>query len=84
MLSPHFSFFSYITNRALPSSQRQMVELYGRVRDEWIATDFQGWLAPNRMYQGVPEAVRAAVQNEHTYIVTTKPVCVCVCAHVCV
>ena len=51
-----------------------MVEAFGRIRDEWIATDFDGWLAPNALYPGVAEAVLAAQgrSDSAVKIVTTK------------
>lgn len=50
-----------------------LVELFGRVRDEWIASDLRGWLAPNRVYPGVADAVRAAIaRGDEVYVVTTK------------
>ena len=52
----------------------QMVTLFGRVRDDWIESDLAGWLAPNRIYPGVVEPLRAALQAQHAYIVTTKQV----------
>lgn len=51
-----------------------MVELFGRVRDDWIAADLAGWLAPNRIYDGVADPVRTALAAHHVYIVTTKQV----------
>jgi hypothetical protein len=60
----------------------QLVELFGSVRDNWIAEDLSGWLAPNRIYPGVADAVAAAMQQSEVYIVTTKQVCsVLVCMH---
>eukprot|EP00803_Ostreobium_quekettii_P000623 evm.model.scf_313EXC.3 EVM.evm.TU.scf_313EXC.3 scf_313EXC:25657-29939(-) len=50
----------------------KLVELFGSTRDEWMAEDLQGWLAPNRMYDGLPEALKAAVEHKEVYIVTTK------------
>lgn len=52
----------------------QMVELFGSTRDEWMAADLDGWLAPNRIYAGVPEAMKALVEAQEVYIVTTKQV----------
>lgn len=52
----------------------QMVELFGKVRDEWIEQDLAGWLAPNRVYDGVAEPIRAAMASDEVYIVTTKQV----------
>lgn len=39
-----------------------------------MAADLEGWLAPNRIYPGVPEAMRALMQRHEVYIVTTKQV----------
>ncbi|PNH07152.1 hypothetical protein TSOC_006401 [Tetrabaena socialis] len=50
----------------------KLVELFGRVRDEWIAADLPGWLAPNRIYEGVADPVRQAMERNEVYIVTTK------------
>ena len=44
------------------------------VRDEWIATDLEGWLALHRFYPGVVEKVGSLLDDSTTelYIVTTK------------
>lgn len=54
----------------------QLVNLFGNVRDDWIASDLKGWLAPNRIYPGVADAVKATLKGDDTevYIVTTKQV----------
>ena len=52
----------------------QLVELFGTTRDAWIEEDLQGWLAPNRIYPGVPDVLRALLDRQETYIVTTKQV----------
>ncbi|KAK9815572.1 hypothetical protein WJX72_006066 [[Myrmecia] bisecta] len=52
--------------------RQQMVALFGSTRDDWIAKDLAGWLAPNRIYPGVAEALQRALQQEEVYIVTTK------------
>jgi hypothetical protein len=39
-----------------------------------MAADMEGWLAPNRIYPGVADAVRALMQQHEVYIVTTKQV----------
>ena len=52
-----------------------LVRLFGRVRDEWIAADAAGWLAPNRIYDGVAPAVAASLASaprDEVYVVTTK------------
>lgn len=61
----------------LPHRELQLVKLFGSVRDNWIAEDLQGWLAPNRIYPGVADAVKASLQSKDTevYVVTTKQVC---------
>lgn len=51
-----------------------MVELFGSVRDAWIQEDLNGWLAPNRIYEGVADPVRKAMHQHEVYIVTTKQV----------
>lgn len=50
----------------------KLVELFGKVRDDWIAADLAGWLAPNRIYDGVAAPVKAAMTRNEVYIVTTK------------
>ncbi|KIZ05430.1 hypothetical protein MNEG_2528 [Monoraphidium neglectum] len=53
--------------------RHELVTLFGRVRDDWIASDLAGWLAPNRIYPGVADAVRAALAGgDEVYVVTTK------------
>jgi hypothetical protein len=52
----------------------QTVSLFGQVRDDWIRDDLAGWLAPNRIYEGVGPAVKGAMQRDEVYIVTTKQV----------
>jgi hypothetical protein len=56
----------------------QLVDLFGSTRDEWMASDMQGWLAPNRIYPGVADAVREFMQHDECYIVTTKQVWQCI------
>ena len=51
-----------------------MVKLFGSTRDEWIADDPQGWLAPNRIFEGLPSALRLLLDRAEVYIVTTKQV----------
>lgn len=47
-----------------------LVDLFGRVRDEWIDTDFAGWIGANRFYPGIADALKFA--SSQVYIVTTK------------
>lgn len=51
-----------------------LVKLFGGVRDHWIATDLDSWLAPNTIYPGVADPIRAALADDsiEVYIVTTK------------
>ena len=52
----------------------EMVAGYGKIRDDWMAADLNGWLAPNLVYPGVAEACIAAETSTHcdVFIVTTK------------
>ena len=52
----------------------EMVAGYGKIRDDWMAADLAGWLAPNRIYPGVAEACIAAEESDtcDLYVVTTK------------
>ncbi|KAI3856164.1 hypothetical protein MKX03_027746 [Papaver bracteatum] len=47
-----------------------LVELFGKVRDEWIDSDLSSWIGANRLYPGVSEALKFA--SSRVYIVTTK------------
>lgn len=44
-----------------------------------MAADLDGWLAPNRIYPGVAEAMQALMQQHEVYIVTTKQARMCAC-----
>jgi phosphoglycolate phosphatase-like HAD superfamily hydrolase len=44
-----------------------------RYRDEWIASDLDGWLSRHRFYPGVIEKLEAAISSlTKLYVVTTK------------
>ncbi|XP_059651384.1 uncharacterized protein LOC132298989 isoform X2 [Cornus florida] len=47
-----------------------LVDLFGKVRDEWIEKDLATWIGANRFYPGVPDALKFA--SSRVYIVTTK------------
>ncbi|GKU88030.1 hypothetical protein SLEP1_g2342 [Rubroshorea leprosula] len=49
-----------------------IVDLFGKVRDEWMDADLATWIGANRFYPGVPEALKFA--SSRIYIVTTKQV----------
>lgn len=50
------------------------MELFGSVRDAWIADDLLGWLDANGIYAGLPDDLAAAQKHDELYIVTTKQV----------
>lgn len=54
--------------------RQHLVDVFGATRDEWIAADLEGWLAPNRIYPGVADAVKGLMLTQEVYIVTTKQV----------
>lgn len=47
-----------------------LVDLFGKVRDEWMDKDLTTWIGANRFYPGVPDALKFA--SSRIYIVTTK------------
>ncbi|KAF9668974.1 hypothetical protein SADUNF_Sadunf14G0059300 [Salix dunnii] len=47
-----------------------LIELFGKVRDEWMDNDMATWIGANRFYPGVPDALKFA--SSSIYIVTTK------------
>ncbi|KAF7826067.1 uncharacterized protein G2W53_017231 [Senna tora] len=47
-----------------------LIDLFGNIRDEWLNNDFASWIAANRFYPGVPDALNFATST--LYIVTTK------------
>ena len=56
-------------------TKRDMVDTFGSVRDAWIAEDMTSWLAINKFYPGVPQALdhchRGSSSNK-SILVTTK------------
>lgn len=53
-------------------TRKQLVDLFGEARDEWIARDTAGWLNHHRFYPGVIERLREALVSHRVYILTTK------------
>jgi hypothetical protein len=51
-------------------TDKDMVEAFGSVRDEWIAEDMNSWLDINTFYPGVPEALSSC--KGEGILVTTK------------
>ncbi|TKV96065.1 hypothetical protein SEVIR_9G405200v4 [Setaria viridis] len=50
--------------------RESLVDLFGRVRDDWIENDLSGWIGANRFYPGTADALK--LSSSETYIVTTK------------
>ncbi|KAG2641542.1 uncharacterized protein LOC120669413 [Panicum virgatum] len=50
--------------------RESLVDLFGRVRDDWIENDLSGWIAANRFYPGTADALK--LSSSETFIVTTK------------
>ncbi|KAK6162309.1 hypothetical protein DH2020_002150 [Rehmannia glutinosa] len=48
----------------------ELIDLFGKVRDEWMDNDLATWIGANRFYPGVPDALKFA--SSKLYIVTTK------------
>ncbi|XP_020219429.1 uncharacterized protein LOC109802460 isoform X1 [Cajanus cajan] len=51
-------------------NREELIDLFGKVRDEWLETDFTGWMGANRLYPGTADALRFS--SSKVYIVTTK------------
>ena len=51
-------------------NERIMIETFGTVRDTWIQTDLNSWLAINKFYDNVPQSFNACVGK--SILVTTK------------
>ncbi|KAL0538126.1 hypothetical protein IC582_027125 [Cucumis melo] len=47
-----------------------LIDLFGKVRDQWIDEDLATWIGANRFYPGVSDALKFA--SSRIYIVTTK------------
>jgi phosphoglycolate phosphatase-like HAD superfamily hydrolase len=53
-------------------TRRQLVELFGRTRDEWIFQNSADWLSRHRFYPGVVARLREVLGVQPVYILTTK------------
>ncbi|XP_058754691.1 uncharacterized protein LOC131627845 [Vicia villosa] len=51
-------------------NREDLIDLFGKVRDDWLENDLTGWIQANRFYPGVTDALRFA--SSRVYIVTTK------------
>lgn len=47
-----------------------LIDLFGKVRDEWMDNDLKTWIGANKFYPGVSDALQFA--SSRVYIVTTK------------
>lgn len=47
-----------------------LIDIFGKVRDDWMENDLTTWIGANRFYPGVPDALKFA--SSRIYIVTTK------------
>ncbi len=65
-----------ITQQLLLEDKLQAKEISTKLdnlRDEWIATDLDGWLSLHRFYPGVVEKIKATIASlVKLYIITTK------------
>lgn len=52
-------------------SRDALIELFGKVRDEWMDTNLTTWIGDNRLFAGISDALKFA--SSGIYIVTTKP-----------
>ncbi|GMN44948.1 hypothetical protein TIFTF001_014138 [Ficus carica] len=50
--------------------RQELIDLFGKVRDEWMEEDLVSWIGANRLYPGVADALKFA--SSSVYIVTTK------------
>ncbi|QHO08657.1 uncharacterized protein DS421_14g474590 [Arachis hypogaea] len=48
----------------------ELIDLFGKVRDDCLQNDFSGWMGANIFYPGTADALRFA--SSKVYIVTTK------------
>ncbi|KAI3800538.1 hypothetical protein L1987_28629 [Smallanthus sonchifolius] len=51
-------------------NREELIDLFGKVRDDWLENDLATWIGANRFYPGVPDALKFA--SSQLYIVTTK------------
>lgn len=56
--------------RDISFDAEQLIDAFGRARDEWMRDDLNSWLAAHRFYRGVVDAVNKSTLP--SYIITTK------------
>lgn len=68
--------WSIIARKILESERldpKEVSQKLDRIRDEWIASDLEGWLALHRFYTGVIDRIARMLNSSvQFYIVTTK------------
>ncbi|KAH9324639.1 hypothetical protein KI387_004817, partial [Taxus chinensis] len=52
------------------AKKEELVEIFGKVRDDWMEQDLSSWVGANRFYPGTADALKFA--SSKIYIVTTK------------
>ncbi|AEC10627.1 unnamed protein product [Arabidopsis thaliana] len=62
--------FKPVIMEAWDEDRDALVDLFGKVRDDWINKDLTTWIGANRFYPGVSDALKFA--SSKIYIVTTK------------
>jgi phosphoglycolate phosphatase-like HAD superfamily hydrolase len=55
-------------------SKQELIDVFGKTRDEWITNDPADWLSKQQLYPGIADALKAslACPTDHVHIVTTK------------
>lgn len=56
--------------KAWDENRDELIDLFGKVRDDWMENDLSTWIGANRLYPGVSDALKFA--SSRIYIVTTK------------
>ena len=51
---------------------KELATKLDNLRDEWIATDLEGWLSLHRFYPGVVDKIKSIASIMEVYIITTK------------
>ncbi|QHO39659.1 uncharacterized protein DS421_4g131090 [Arachis hypogaea] len=44
----------------------ELIDLFRKVRDDWLQNDFSGWMGANRFYLGTADALRFASSKKKT------------------
>lgn len=49
----------------------ELKEIFGSTRDEWIADDFDSWIAMNPLFDGIADKLKQ-IDTNNSFIITTK------------